>query len=392
MVLPGGLGVAVGHPDHDRLLQAEHVAEVGREVGEHRQLGRARVAEHRRHPVGAEEVEGGFADSRHRTEPYPCREQLPEHVGGAAGQDSSGEPVVAADQGGVSQPPVASAGLAPRAILALCRCPALRCRRRTPSAAEPPPSRDHGSSTAPGKIVPIPASIPHEEGDMVDRRIIPDLRWIAKRYPIYVTDGYSGPLPNGEHAGCDDCHVSNSDHYNGLAVDIVPLDAELQMRRQLDRRSPASPSGPSRSRTNRCRPSAGSATTATPATAAATTCTSPGTTPSRPVPARRMGRSPSRSPRSRKPEATRETQTQRRNRKPPPAPPAASPRCRPAASPPGPATELAAALAAGALTAAKAIRNQLRAGVRPRRADADQQGLAADSQPAFGGGGRLVVP
>jgi hypothetical protein len=27
-----------------------------------------------------------------------------------------------------------------------------------------------------GEIVPIPASIPHEEGDMVDRRILPNLR------------------------------------------------------------------------------------------------------------------------------------------------------------------------------------------------------------------------
>jgi hypothetical protein len=75
---------------------------------------------------------------------------------------------------------------------------------------------------APGKIVPIPASIPHEEGDMVDRRIIPDLRLIASRFPIYITDGYSGPLPGGELVGCDRCHTRNSDHYNGLAVDIVP--------------------------------------------------------------------------------------------------------------------------------------------------------------------------
>jgi hypothetical protein len=76
---------------------------------------------------------------------------------------------------------------------------------------------------APGKIVPIPAAIPHEVGDMVDKRILPDLRWIARRYPIYVTDGYSGPLPSGEHAGCDECHTRGSDHYNGLAVDLVPL-------------------------------------------------------------------------------------------------------------------------------------------------------------------------
>jgi hypothetical protein len=74
-----------------------------------------------------------------------------------------------------------------------------------------------------GKIVPIPASIPHEAGDMVDKRILPNLRWLAQRYPIYVTDGFSGPLPSGEHAGCDNCHTRGSDHHNGLAVDIVPV-------------------------------------------------------------------------------------------------------------------------------------------------------------------------
>ena len=58
---------------------------------------------------------------------------------------------------------------------------------------------------------------------MVDRRIVPDLIWIAKRFPIYITDGYSGPLPGGGRAGCDRCHTRDSDHYNGLAVDIVPL-------------------------------------------------------------------------------------------------------------------------------------------------------------------------
>jgi hypothetical protein len=77
-------------------------------------------------------------------------------------------------------------------------------------------------SYAVGEIVPIPASIPHEEGDMVDRRIVPNLRWIAQRFPIYVTDGYSGPL-GAAHVGCRGCHVRRSDHYNGLAVDIVAL-------------------------------------------------------------------------------------------------------------------------------------------------------------------------
>jgi len=76
---------------------------------------------------------------------------------------------------------------------------------------------------AEGRIVAIPASVPHEAGDMVDRRIVPDLKWLAAHYPIYVTDGYSGPLPSGTHAGCNRCHTRNSDHYNGLAVDIVPV-------------------------------------------------------------------------------------------------------------------------------------------------------------------------
>jgi hypothetical protein len=105
-------------------------------------------------------------------------------------------------------------------------CAALLCLAAVASAAGSPavpgPTR---LVYAAGKIVPIPAAIPHEAGDMVDRRILPDLRWIAQRYPIYVTDGYSGPLPNGEHVGCDECHVRGSDHYNGVAVDLVPVGA-----------------------------------------------------------------------------------------------------------------------------------------------------------------------
>jgi hypothetical protein len=110
---------------------------------------------------------------------------------------------------------------------AACRAPAalaaaalLCCLAATAAVAGPISTRIAHAS---GEIVPIPASVPHEEGDMVDRRIVPDLRWIAARFPIYVTDGYSGPLPDGEHVGCHDCHVKHSDHYNGLAVDIVPL-------------------------------------------------------------------------------------------------------------------------------------------------------------------------
>jgi hypothetical protein len=117
-------------------------------------------------------------------------------------------------------------------LLALCAslAPLLLCLGVAKASAatllpEPtaPPAATRIVHTA-GKIVPIPAAIPHEAGDMVDSRIVPDLRWIAQRWPIYVTDGYSGPLPNGTHVGCDECHVRGSDHYNGVAVDLVPTE------------------------------------------------------------------------------------------------------------------------------------------------------------------------
>lgn len=88
-------------------------------------------------------------------------------------------------------------------------------------AAPPGPIR---TVHTPGTLVEIPAAVPHEAGDMVDSRIVPDLRWLATRYPIFVTDGYSGPLANGEQIGCDECHASASDHLNGLAVDLVPTE------------------------------------------------------------------------------------------------------------------------------------------------------------------------
>lgn len=124
-----------------------------------------------------------------------------------------------ADKAGVSHRLLATAWVRLLAVFALSLAPLLAVCAYA-EAAPPGPPR---VVFAAGKIVPIPASIPHEEGDMVDRRILPNLRWLAKRFPIYVTDGYSGPLPNGEYAGCHGCHVKNSDHYNGLAVDIVPV-------------------------------------------------------------------------------------------------------------------------------------------------------------------------
>lgn len=139
-----------------------------------------------------------------------------------AGQDSRRERRTA-DNPGVSHRFLASAWARGLAVFALSLAPLLLVCAYSQAAALPGTTK---LLYAPGKIVPIPASIPHEEGDMVDQRIVPDLRWIAKRYPIYVTDGYSGPLPSGEHVGCNRCHVKGSDHYNGLAVDIVPLNGD----------------------------------------------------------------------------------------------------------------------------------------------------------------------
>ena len=59
-----GCRIAVGHADHHRFLQAEHVLEVGRETEEQRQLGRAGVAEDAAHAEGAQQLQDGVADRR----------------------------------------------------------------------------------------------------------------------------------------------------------------------------------------------------------------------------------------------------------------------------------------------------------------------------------------
>jgi hypothetical protein len=131
--------------------------------------------------------------------------------------------VVSVDNGrdvpGMTDNPQRGRQGAARPLLILASIAVLACLAVGAAGAAPIPTR---IVEAPGRIVPIPAAVPHETGDMVDRRIVPDLRWIAARFPIYVTDGYSGPLPNGARVGCNGCHVKHSDHYNGLAVDIVP--------------------------------------------------------------------------------------------------------------------------------------------------------------------------
>ena len=67
-------------------------------------------------------------------------------------------------------------------------------------------------TTGGGKFVAIPGFT----GEMVDRRLLADIRWITKRYPIFITDGYS----------MSDVHAEQGEHPIGLALDIVPNKAE----------------------------------------------------------------------------------------------------------------------------------------------------------------------
>ena len=59
--LAAGKCVAGRHPDHGSFVQAEHEPDVGRQIGQKRDLGRAGIAEDRRQSVAAHDIEGGIA-------------------------------------------------------------------------------------------------------------------------------------------------------------------------------------------------------------------------------------------------------------------------------------------------------------------------------------------
>ena len=63
-------------------------------------------------------------------------------------------------------------------------------------------------TTGGGRFVEVPGF----PGEMIDRRLLADIRWLARRYPILITDGYS----------MSDVHSENGEHPLGLALDIVP--------------------------------------------------------------------------------------------------------------------------------------------------------------------------
>jgi hypothetical protein len=72
-----------------------------------------------------------------------------------------------------------------------------------------------------GRFVDIPGF----PGERIDRRLLTDVRWLEKRYRIFVTDGYS----------TSDVHAANGEHPLGLALDIVPNKAAGGRWSHIDR-------------------------------------------------------------------------------------------------------------------------------------------------------------
>ena len=98
---------------------------------------------------------------------------------------------------------LATAALAALALAALAWAGAMHSTKLGPRLCE---------TTGGGKFVRIPGF----PGEMIDRRLLTDVRWLERRYSIFVTDGYS----------MDDVHAVNGEHPLGLALDIVPNKAE----------------------------------------------------------------------------------------------------------------------------------------------------------------------
>jgi len=63
-------------------------------------------------------------------------------------------------------------------------------------------------TTGGGKFVDIPGF----PGEKIDRRLLQDIKFLRRKYKIFITDGYS----------TDPVHSANGEHPRGLALDIVP--------------------------------------------------------------------------------------------------------------------------------------------------------------------------
>ena len=72
-----------------------------------------------------------------------------------------------------------------------------------------------------GKFV----DIPNFPGEKIDRRLLADVKYLERRYSIFVTDGFSR----------DPVHSLNGEHPLGLALDVVPNKAAGGTWNDIDR-------------------------------------------------------------------------------------------------------------------------------------------------------------
>jgi hypothetical protein len=91
-------------------------------------------------------------------------------------------------------------------------------------------------TTGGGRFVKIPGF----PGERIDRRLLSDVRYLVRRYKIFITDGYS----------TDPVHSANGEHPLGLALDIVPdkanggswkLISRLAKRAEPNQNAPVAP-------------------------------------------------------------------------------------------------------------------------------------------------------
>ena len=107
---------------------------------------------------------------------------------------------------------LATAGAVALAIAGLAAASTMHSTKLSPRLCE---------TTGGGKFVRIPGF----PGEMIDRRLLTDIQWIERRWPIFITDGYS----------MDDVHAQNGEHPIGLALDIVPNKAAGGTWNDIDR-------------------------------------------------------------------------------------------------------------------------------------------------------------
>jgi hypothetical protein len=81
-------------------------------------------------------------------------------------------------------------------------------------------SRNLCQTTGGGRFVEIPGF----PGEWIDQRLIRDIRWMRRKFNIFITDGYS----------TSPAHSANGEHPRGLATDIVPYFSRGGTWQQID--------------------------------------------------------------------------------------------------------------------------------------------------------------